>query len=112
MRKITQLLILPLLILAMYSCQPAAKKAAETTNVGLANVPEWSKNAVMYEVNVRQYTPEGTFKAFETQLPRLKEMGVDLSLIHISEPTRLGMISYAVFCLKKKKTKNKKTILT
>src|SRR5450759_3374037 len=24
---------------------------------------------------------------------------VDLSLIHISEPTRLGMISYAVFCL-------------
>src|SRR5665648_1188457 len=30
-----------------------------------------------------------------------------LSLIHISEPTRLGMISYAVFCLKKKKTTNK-----
>src|SRR5450756_801126 len=29
--------------------------------------------------------------------------GVPLSLIHISEPTRLGMISYAVFCLKKKK---------
>src|SRR5665648_84992 len=28
---------------------------------------------------------------------------VNLSLIHISEPTRLGMISYAVFCLKKKK---------
>src|SRR5450756_267167 len=27
-----------------------------------------------------------------------------LSLIHISEPTRLGMISYAVFCLKKKTT--------
>src|SRR5450756_2830373 len=31
-----------------------------------------------------------------------------LSLIHISEPTRLGMISYAVFCLKKKKKKTKK----
>src|SRR5450756_1711637 len=29
-----------------------------------------------------------------------------LALIHISEPTRLGMISYAVFCLKKKKQKN------
>ena len=28
-----------------------------------------------------------------------------LSLIHISEPTRLALISYAVFCLKKKKTK-------
>ena len=32
----------------------------------------------------------------------------DLSLIHISEPTRLGMISYAVFCLKKKKKQLKK----
>src|SRR5450756_1559418 len=31
------------------------------------------------------------------------ELGEALSLIHISEPTRLGMISYAVFCLKKKK---------
>src|SRR5665648_1207431 len=30
-----------------------------------------------------------------------------LSLIHISEPTRLGMISYAVFCLKKKNKKKK-----
>src|SRR5665648_1190405 len=40
----------------------------------------------------------------------LKNAGIDadayiLSLIHISEPTRLGMISYAVFCLKKKKIK-------
>src|SRR5665648_1142459 len=33
---------------------------------------------------------------------------LDLSLIHISEPTRLGMISYAVFCLKKKKNKQRK----
>src|SRR5450756_2934254 len=30
-----------------------------------------------------------------------------LSLIHISEPTRLGMTSYAVFCLKKKKQQHK-----
>src|SRR5450756_2826609 len=33
----------------------------------------------------------------------LNRLYVKLSLIHISEPTRLGMISYAVFCLKKKK---------
>eukprot|EP00658_Telonema_sp_P-2_P006285 TRINITY_DN12404_c0_g1_i3.p1 TRINITY_DN12404_c0_g1~~TRINITY_DN12404_c0_g1_i3.p1 ORF type:complete len:108 (+),score=31.43 TRINITY_DN12404_c0_g1_i3:623-946(+) len=32
---------------------------------------------------------------------------IDLSLIHISEPTRLLSISYAVFCLKKKKKKKK-----
>src|SRR5450756_2874648 len=34
---------------------------------------------------------------------------VNLSLIHISEPTRLGMISYAVFCLKKTKMKKLST---
>src|SRR5678815_4941644 len=34
----------------------------------------------------------------------IKETVLDLSLIHISEPTRLLRISYAVFCLKKKKT--------
>src|SRR5450759_1639539 len=33
----------------------------------------------------------------------ISAQGSSLSLIHISEPTRLGMISYAVFCLKKKK---------
>src|SRR5450756_1801132 len=33
--------------------------------------------------------------------PFLRPIKQNLSLIHISEPTRLGMISYAVFCLKK-----------
>src|SRR5450756_357802 len=36
-----------------------------------------------------------------TALPIIETQAGDLSLIHISEPTRLGMISYAVFCLKK-----------
>ncbi len=40
--------------------------------------PDWSYNATIYEVNVRQYTKEGTFKAFADHLPRLKEMGVDI----------------------------------
>ena len=40
--------------------------------------PEWSKHSNIYEVNIRQYTPEGTFNAFEKHLPRLKEMGVDI----------------------------------
>ena len=39
----------------------------------------------------------------EKQAPFLFLGIYQLSLIHISEPTRLGMISYAVFCLKKKK---------
>ena len=40
--------------------------------------PEWSKSATIYEVNVRQFSTEGTFKAFETHLPRLKAMGIDI----------------------------------
>ncbi len=37
---------------------------------------EWKHTTNIYEVNVRQYTKEGTFKAFEKELPRLKNMGV------------------------------------
>lgn len=40
--------------------------------------PEWSKNATIYEVNIRQYSKEGTFKAFEKDLPRLKDFGVNI----------------------------------
>ncbi|RYG40513.1 MAG: alpha-amlyase, partial [Chitinophagaceae bacterium] len=40
--------------------------------------PDWSKNATIYEANIRQFTPEGTFRAFESHLPRLKEMGIDI----------------------------------
>ena len=38
--------------------------------------PEWSKNSVLYEVNVRQYTEQGTFNAFAEHLPRLKALVV------------------------------------
>ena len=39
---------------------------------------EWSYNLGIYEVNVRQYTEEGTFEAFKPHLGRLKEMGVGI----------------------------------
>lgn len=39
---------------------------------------EWSRTASIYEVNIRQYTNEGTFRAFEKSLPRLKNMGIDI----------------------------------
>ena len=64
--------------------------------------PEWTKNATIYEVNIRQFTPEGTFAAFQAHLPRLKEMGVDilwLMPIHpIGELNRKGSLGsyYAV----------------
>ncbi|GGP04251.1 alpha-amlyase [Cloacibacterium rupense] len=37
---------------------------------------DWKHTTNIYEVNVRQYTKEGTFKAFQKELPRLQQMGV------------------------------------
>jgi 1,4-alpha-glucan branching enzyme len=39
---------------------------------------EWTKNASIYQINTRQFTPEGTFRAAERELPRLKALGVDI----------------------------------
>lgn len=46
--------------------------AADTTH------HSWSAQSNIYEVNLRQYTPEGTIIAFEKHLPRLKDMGVEV----------------------------------
>ncbi|WP_423142381.1 alpha-amylase family glycosyl hydrolase [Parablastomonas sp. CN1-191] len=40
--------------------------------------PAWSRQMVLYQINTRQFTPEGTFAAAEAQLPRLKALGVDV----------------------------------
>lgn len=58
--------------------------------------PQWAVNANIYEVNIRQYSPEGTFAAFTEDLPRLQEMGVRilwLMPIHpIGELNRKGTL--------------------
>ncbi len=73
------------LVLLMTGCNSSDKKTAsvnnskyEPKNYVEVKHPEWSKNATIYEVNIRQFTPEGTFKAFESHLPRLKAMGIDI----------------------------------
>jgi 1,4-alpha-glucan branching enzyme len=60
--------------LATLACQPAAKPVVAPDHAP----PVWSRSAVMYEVNVRQYTPEGTFSALQRHLPRLDSLGVDI----------------------------------
>lgn len=40
--------------------------------------PEWAANAVLYECNIRQFSKEGNFAGVQKQLPRLKELGVDI----------------------------------
>ena len=64
---------------AMACSNNVSNKSAELEDVETYENPkEWVKNATIYEVNVRQYTAEGTFKAFEKRLPKLKELGVDI----------------------------------
>src|SRR5436189_2773707 len=69
------IVVASLLITACSDRNPAPPKVAVTPT---SFHPDWSKNAVIYEVNVRQYTKEGTFKAFQQHLPRLKALGVDI----------------------------------
>lgn len=63
---------------------------------------EWAYDAVLYEMNVRQFTPEGTFAAAEERLQQLRELGVDivwLMPIHpIGEKGRKGSLGsyYAI----------------
>jgi glycosidase len=58
--------------------------------------PEWSRSAVVYQLNTRQFSDEGTFAAAQAQLPRLKDLGVDiiwLMPIHpIGELNRKGTL--------------------
>ena len=40
--------------------------------------PEWTRDASIYQINTRQFSAEGTFRAAQAQLPRLKALGVDI----------------------------------
>lgn len=111
--KRTMALVLAALLLTGCGVIPdesvTPNQSLSTTNVSaeptFAEVPvrtgprpvvEWAKDAVVYEVNIRQYTPEGTFAAFTEHLPELKEMGITtlwLMPIHpISETNRKGSL--------------------
>ena len=39
---------------------------------------DWSYDSNIYEINTRQYTQDGTFNAFVKELPRLKDMGIEI----------------------------------
>lgn len=85
-----KILLAALAVLLLVSCSEKSPHAA------------WTYDAVVYEMNVRQYTPEGTFAATQAQLPRLKELGVDviwlMPIYPIGEKERKGTLGsyYAV----------------
>jgi glycosidase len=63
---------------------------------------EWKNSANVYEVNIRQYTEEGTFNAFAKHLPRLKNMGVKIlwlmPITPISAERRQGSLGSYYAC--------------
>ena len=83
------------LIVLYTACTPT--ETSEMTDAATPTDPlAWSDNANIYEVNIRQYTPEGTINAFAQHLPRLKDMGVEIlwlmPIYPISEKNRKGSL--------------------
>ena len=68
-------------VTVLYSCKKE-QKVEETTTESTSMIqpvsPEMTENAVIYEANIRQYSPEGTFNAFTKDIPVLKELGVKI----------------------------------
>jgi len=60
----------------LFALSCSATVAADLTPA-MQHLP-WTRNANIYEVNLRQYSKEGTIKAFAADLPRLKKLGVDI----------------------------------
>ena len=62
----------------------------------------WIHNTDVYEVNLRQYTHEGTFNAFAKELPRLKEMGVStlwfMPITPIAQKKKKGSLGSQYAC--------------
>ena len=62
----------------------------------------WIRNAVIYEINVQNFGPEGNFNSFQKELPRLQKMGVDIlwlmPIFPRAEKMKLGLLGspYAV----------------
>ena len=84
------------------SCQTGKLGLNERDTMQLNGHPAWMMQGNVYEVNVRQYTPEGTFRAFEAHLDRLKSMGIHtlwfMPIQPISKENRKGTLGsyYAV----------------
>lgn len=80
-RRITALAALAASACLVAGCRPPAPSAGAIAPSGVVDTlthPAWSRSAVVYEINVRQYTPEGTLRALLPHLPRLKALGVDV----------------------------------
>lgn len=87
MKKILFLsLMAGLLISCNYQPENNEAQSVETDTVYTKQLPNWAHDASIYEVNIRQYTPEGTIKAFTQHLDRLQKLGVEILWIMPVQP--------------------------
>jgi len=70
------IIVLSTFSLSLFTANAQQKPKLIANTATIDGHPAWIMQGNIYEVNVRQYTPEGTFNAFAKQLPRLKKMGV------------------------------------
>jgi len=100
MKKYIACLLICIWISSIAFCQ--ANKPAVPATQTIDGHPAWIMQGNIYEVNVRQYTKQGTFKAFGKNLDRLQEMGVQtlwfMPINPISKAGRKGSLGsyYAV----------------
>lgn len=66
-----------LILTSLVSCKKEQEAKTETSKLDIEAVsPSLADNAIIYEANIRQYSPEGTFNAFTRDIPKLKKLGV------------------------------------
>lgn len=79
MQKMFFGLVATMLMIACSDNSTTTKPTSNTSSMdSVFTPPDWAHNTNIYEVNIRQYTKEGTFNAFAKELPRLKDMGVEV----------------------------------
>tara|TARA_Y100000385_G_C13107874_1_gene649539 strand:- start:2682 stop:4100 length:1419 start_codon:yes stop_codon:yes gene_type:complete len=100
--RVLSIFILVVIVALTTSCDSTIKKRSDQKENNNQLHAYWTRNANIYEVNIRQFTDEGSINEFRKQLPRLKKMGVDILWIMpihpIGEVNRKGTLGsyYAV----------------
>lgn len=105
-KSAVSILIAATMIFSMSACEKSSSKNARDNSdtsfiedevvEGSRLQADWIDTAIIYEVNVRQYTEEGTFEAFSEHLDRLKELGVNtlwfMPVYSISQVNKKGTL--------------------
>jgi len=67
-------LLLSIILINLISCSEMNQTPTKIAPISKERIA----NAVIYEANIRQYSPQGSFEAFTADLPKIKELGVDI----------------------------------